>query len=473
MISSGRRATVVVVLGIVAVAFLLHLPGFLRGSIFNPDEAFVATEAQVLDAGGRLYEDVTDRKPPLLPYIYVGAFRVTGSDALWSVRLLAVAAHAGTALLLFSEGRRRAGTRGGIGAAALYLLAAVALKPEDAQAANFEVFMLPAMTAAVVLGARSRTTASGVAVGVATLVKQTAATTLLPLAYLAWRARRSRGLALLAIGAVIPLVIAALVVGPRNFVTWSFTDSGGYLDLEGVSAGFALGAENTHDFLLANGAFLILLPLAWKHRRDDADLWLWLVAAVVGVATGFRFFGHYYLQLLPPLALLAARPLQTARRPLLVTVAVLAVVPAAWLVGEAFDESEFRAEVTAEVASYVKDHTVPGDRIFVWGHLPEIYWQSDRLPASRFVTTGLLTGLSDGRDVSGNQDRAAVGAWDDAFADLDEHPPALIVNASFQDLRSDEFAEKYPRFGEFMEDYELVDFVWRVSIYAPAESADR
>jgi len=389
------------------------------------------------------------------------------------VRLLAVAAHAGTALLLFSEGRRRAGTRGGIGAAALYLLAAVALNPEDAQAANFEVFMLPAMTAAVVLGARGKTTASGLAVGVATLVKQTAATTLLPLAYLAWRERRTRGLALLAVGALLPLVVAALVVGPRNFVTWSFTDSAGYLDLEGSSAGFELGAENTHDFLLANVAFLVLLPLAWKYRREDTDLWLWLLAAAFGVVTGFRFFGHYYLQLLPPLALLAARPLQTAKRPLLVTVAVFALVPAVWLVGEAFDESEFRAEVSGEVSSYVDENTGPDDRIFVWGHLPEIYWESDRLPASRFVTTGLLTGLSDGRDVSGDEDRAATGAWDDAFADLEEHPPALIVNASFQDLKGDEFAKKYPRFGEFMEDYELIDFVWRVSIYAPAESADR
>ncbi|MGH9026576.1 MAG: ArnT family glycosyltransferase, partial [Acidimicrobiia bacterium] len=381
-----------IAVGIVAVAFLLHLPSFLRGSIFNPDEAFVATEAKVLNAGGRLYEDAVDRKPPILPFIYAGAFRITGSDALWSVRLLAVGAHAATAGLLFIEARRRFGSRGGIGAAGLYLASAVALKPEDAQAANFEVFMLPVMTAAVALGARGRTFAGGVALGAATLVKQTAATTLLPLAYLAWRRGRSRELLRLAAGAVIPLVVAALIVGPRNLFRWSFTDSGGYLDLEGVSAGFRLGAENSHDFLLANAAFLVLLPLAWRHRREDGDLWLWLIAAAIGVATGFRFFGHYYLQLAPPLALLAARPLATARRPLVATVAVLAAVPALWFVGEAFDAGHTRADITGQVSGYLRRHTGPDDRIFVWGHLPEIYWQSDRLPATRFVTTGLLTG---------------------------------------------------------------------------------
>jgi hypothetical protein len=89
------------------------------------------------------------------------------------------------------------------------------------------------------------------------------------------------------------------------------------------------------------------------------------------------------------------------------------------------------------------------------------------------MTTGLLTGLSDGRDVAGNQDRGAAGAWDDAVADFKEHPPALIVNATFQNLHSEDFAEQYPRMARLVDDYDLVGFVWRVGFYAPAESADR
>ena len=46
----------------------------------------------------------------------------------------------------------------------------------------------------------------------------------------------------------------------------------------------------------------------------DTDLWLWLVSAAVSVAVGLRFFGHYYMQLVPPLALLAAGAL-VARQP--------------------------------------------------------------------------------------------------------------------------------------------------------------
>ena len=45
---------------------------------------------------------------------------------------------------------------------------------------------------------------------------------------------------------------------------------------------------------------------AWVDRRQHLDLWLWLVSALIGVAIGQHFFGHYYLQVLPPLAALAA-----------------------------------------------------------------------------------------------------------------------------------------------------------------------
>ena len=48
------------------VGVVLFAPGFVN-VVLNADEAYVATQAQVLDAGGDLYVDVTDRKPPLVP----------------------------------------------------------------------------------------------------------------------------------------------------------------------------------------------------------------------------------------------------------------------------------------------------------------------------------------------------------------------------------------------------------------------
>ena len=111
--------------------------------VFNSDETFLATQAEVINEGGRLYEDATDRKPPLVPYLYAATFSVFATSALWSVRVIAMLAVALTALLLALEARRRYGDRAGWLAGILFVLASVAFAPQDGQAANFEVFMLP------------------------------------------------------------------------------------------------------------------------------------------------------------------------------------------------------------------------------------------------------------------------------------------------------------------------------------------
>ncbi len=213
---------------------VLRAPTF-SDRVFNADEAYLATQAQVLNSGGRLYVDTVDRKPPVVPYLYAAVFWVTGSDSLVPVRLLAMLAQVLTAVLLAAEARRRlrwrhAAVCAGVG----YLLAATAFHPTDALAANFEVFMLPVMTAALLLGARDRPIAAGATLGVATLTKQTAATALLPLAYLAWRARRWRGLLELGLAFVAWLVGAAILFGPHDFFFWVFSGNRGYVDVGGA-----------------------------------------------------------------------------------------------------------------------------------------------------------------------------------------------------------------------------------------------
>ena len=79
--------------------------------MFNSDETFLATQAQVINDGGELYEDATDRKPPLVPYLYAATFAFFETTALWSVRVVAMLAVALTALLLAIEARRRYGAR--------------------------------------------------------------------------------------------------------------------------------------------------------------------------------------------------------------------------------------------------------------------------------------------------------------------------------------------------------------------------
>ncbi|MFI5053884.1 MAG: glycosyltransferase family 39 protein, partial [Acidimicrobiia bacterium] len=163
---SHRRELTRIFLVLLALTFALRLPAFVV-PVFNSDETFLATQAHVISDGGQLYEDAIDRKPPIVPYVYAATFAFFETTALWSVRVVAMLAVALTALLLAIEARRRYGKRAGWIAGVLFVLAMVAFAPQDGQAANFEVFMLPSMTAAILFARRGRGLAAGVAIAAA------------------------------------------------------------------------------------------------------------------------------------------------------------------------------------------------------------------------------------------------------------------------------------------------------------------
>ena len=139
---STRQDLALLALVILAFAALLRLPAFFV-DVFNSDETFLATQAQVIQDGGDLYREAADRKPPLVPYVYAATFELFDTNDLWSVRVLAIGAAALTALLVALEARRRYGRRAAWCAGLLCVFALVAFAPQDGQAANFEIFMLP------------------------------------------------------------------------------------------------------------------------------------------------------------------------------------------------------------------------------------------------------------------------------------------------------------------------------------------
>jgi len=456
----------------VGVALFLHLPG-LTDTVFNPDEAFLATQARVLQAGGHLYRETVDRKPPVVPLIYEATFTTVGSSDLRAVRVVAIAAEALTAFLLALEARRRWGGRSDLWAGLLFLASAAALLPGDAQAANFEIFMLPTMVLAMLFGARGRPGASGVAIAVSTLTKQTAAATLLPLAYLAWRSKRGSGLLRLGVGFVVPILVTAWWFGFRDFIDWNYLGTGGYLDAHGAW-GFVFGRGYSHTkmYVVSNAAIIVLAAMAWKRRAQNLDLWLWLAASAIGVIAGLRFFDHYYLQLAPALALLAARPLDELSPKLAMVFGAIVFGTAMWFQSSAVTRAATQDDQRlARVAAYVDLHTDADARIFVWGHWPELYWRSHRLPATRFITTGFLTGHSGGRPPALVGENLAVpGAWDDFEADLAAHPPTLVLDVSPGNLRSARLypPEKFPRFARWLhEHYKRAERVEGVDVYAP------
>jgi len=473
---SSRRDVARMFLVLLAITFVLRLPAFFV-PVFNSDETFVATQAHVIQEGGQLYQDATDRKPPVVPYIYAATFSALGTSALWSVRVVAMLAVALTALLLALEARRRYGARAGWIAGILFVFAMLALSPQDGQAANFEVFMLPSMTAAILLARRRRGVAAGVAVAVATLTKQTGAATLLPVVYLLARGRGRRGVGRVALGFCVPLAAVALAIGPRQLLYWAVLSNGSYVGVNsGSVAVLAVFGVMTLGWATVNLPILWKLPQAWRDRRDpsldgerDTDLWLWLASAVLSVAVGLRFFGHYYIQLAPPLVLLSAGTLARAtRRAVRTTIAAAAVIAVGCSIA-AYFLLPFGAEPNYEsVSRYLATNARPTDTILVWGSEPEIYWASDLLPATRFLTTPtFLTGTHPGATKEQVQlDASTQKNWRYFYDDFHTQPPRYLLDTSPSKLRGAYPISDFPEFAKLVHrEYRYLRTINDVAIY--------
>ncbi|MEV5885759.1 glycosyltransferase family 39 protein [Streptomyces sp. NPDC052020] len=474
---SGRRASagywVRLLPSFALLACVTRIPSFTR-PVWSPDEGYLAVQARLLAQGGELYETVVDRKPPLVPWLYQGVFALAGSESLTPVRILAVLAQFATALALASLARRRWGDTAGRTAGVLYLLVSVGLNPEDAQAAGFEVFMLPFTAAALWCADRRLWGMAGLAAGCAFLAKQTGGAVLIPVLWL-WlrdaRGGRRGGAPRLAAGAAAPALGAALVTDPGGFLFWTVTGSGTYAWL-GDSGAHALSRGLVNAAIVAvacaglippvvralsggregargpgSGGAARGRPAGWAGRGargggragrtpaggpgTTADLWLWLAASAGAVTVGFHFFGHYYLQLLPPLALLAAAALRGRpayrRTAALRTSACCCVLFLAW--GLLAPRTEL--DHALRLAGTVAGRTGPGDRVLIWGMHPETYWLADRAPATRYLTAGLLTNYSGGRVGSRVGEKYAVeGAWEVFHEEMATRPPALVVDDS-------------------------------------------
>ncbi|MEV0175589.1 glycosyltransferase family 39 protein [Streptomyces sp. NPDC050803] len=411
------------------LACVTRIPSFAR-PLWNPDEGYLAVQARMLAHGGELYETVVDRKPPLVPWLYQGAFALAGSESLTSVRLLAVLAQLLTAALLVSLARRRWGDSAGRTAGVLYLLLSIGLNPEDAQAAGFEVFMLPCTAAAMWCADRGRWALAGAAVACAFLAKQTGGAVLLPVLWLCGAARG--GLLRLGAGAVLPVLGAALLTDPAGFVFWTVTGSSAYASFTGSELHvLTRGLTNTAILAVACAGLLPPLVRAARGRRGPADLWLWLTASAGAVLTGFHFFGHYYLQLIPPTALLATAALHLLPRDRRVAAVLTTACCCALFLTWGLLAPRPELDHARRLATAAKHLTDPGDRVLFWGIHPEAYWLADRTPATRYLTAGLLTNYSGGRDGPRVGERYAVkGAWKTFRQELTDRPPALIVDDS-------------------------------------------
>jgi hypothetical protein len=167
------------------------------------------------------------------------------------------------------------------------------------------------------------------------------------------------------------------------------------------------GLRRTADWLgfhaaLAFGAVVFY----WENRKRE-NYWLasWLVLSYAGVALGARFFPRYFLQILPPMVVLASHAL-VRRKTVAWIAAVALLVPAVrfgpryvtlaqeLLAGRPPEWADIALDRDSRAAAdLVNQRKRHGDTLFVWGYRPGVFVYT-RLPAgSKFWDSQALTGV--------------------------------------------------------------------------------
>lgn len=415
-------------LAIVVVAGVrLHL----AGAPLERDEGEYAYAGQLILHGVPPYRLACGMKFPGTYYAYALILSLFGETAR-GIRVGLLLVNAATIGLVFALGRRLLGPLEA--AIAAISFAVLTLDPWImglfAHATHFVV--LPALAGLLVALRAAETPRtrpflwSGLLLGLAVLMKQHAVF-FLPLAAAlavrgAWQ-RRPAGarLAALALGAAIPFGVLCTVLlwqgVLRTFWFWTFVYARAYVRelplaefLPQLSDSFAVAARaNLPLWLLAAAGLIPLLSGAYGAEAGLFTTGL-LLASFLAVCPGFFFRAHYFILMLPAIALqvgvafgylgrLLAR-LVSPRASQAIAAALFAAV-AGGVLFRARDSLLFmtpreliRARYLAnpfveavDVARYIRERTTSDDRIAVLGSEPEIYFYADRRSATVHIYT--------------------------------------------------------------------------------------
>lgn len=430
--------------GLTVLAFLLRAPTFVS-RLFDPDEAAIGVQGMVVRAGGTLYTDIYDRKPPLPPLLYAASFSLTDSTDVRLMRVLVTILLAASGVLVAMDCLRRWGPRHAWWGGVLMITGAMALFPADAGAANYAHFALLPGTAAIIWARRGTlltAVAAGIAIGLAILARQSWLLGVVPMSLSIGLHGRWRNVVPSLAAAGLTIATTGFYAPLGRFWEWNVTNSPGFVFAgTGLWSAFSksvasvLGFAMFHPVLIVAFVLCLVPGVVALRRRQlpaDTDLWLWIATGMAAWAAGLRFFGHYWLQVVTPVVLLAVPVVArwTGRARAAAVAGVAAPGLAAWVL--LFVPGSFHHRPDPDrLAGYVDSNTAITDSVFVWGSYPEVLLAADRLPAGDLVHTDFVVGRSGGRnDPAETLPSAIPGARDIILDSLTANPPLLILDTS-------------------------------------------
>jgi 4-amino-4-deoxy-L-arabinose transferase-like glycosyltransferase len=456
---------------------LLRLPAFFAERHLTFDDGVFGASAVAMRHGGQPFRDVFSSQGPLfLPLVWLGD--LVGLRQLDSPRTLAVVAGVVLTAAVYLAGRVVTDRAGALLAAGLATSSASVLWVTGPLASDGVAIALGTVTMLLLLRWRDdltvrRAVLLGLAIGATVSVKALAGTVILPVALVLLVQRR---LAPIVAGAATSIAVHLalwLPWGPGNVWDQSYDY---HLDVAGdrtplANLGKTLSTLGDRDLPVVVAAVLALAAVLWaahrgrtrsptptdrepvdegRHERPrsstgsrwvgpDALLLVWLGAGVLVLVAEHPMWRPHVSQLVPPLALLAARHRPDGR---VLALAAVVVVPYhaihAW---EVLHPQPYRGD-TEQVVAALRD--LPDGALAISDD-PGIVWRAGRRTTDDLVDTSILR-IETGRITSRSVAEAAAARevcavavrsrerWG-SFADLPERLEAADYEAAFEDDR--------------------------------------
>ena len=343
------------------------------------------------------------------------------------MRLVAAGLGAATVPALFLLARRQTRSLTASSLAALLLATAGASPFVEAFTLSGELIgaFLAVCSLALLAGRRSvaALVGAGLLAGCALTVKQSALDAALAggLFLLLRERRRFLPFAAAAAAPVAACALSAASLHAWWFAVVGYRGQGDSLVTGSLAHRLGLLADSLPAAAKALALLAVLAAAGW--RRSPLLARLWLAAALVGVLGGGNFHEHYYIQLAPPLALLAglgaARlaplPRLAAAAALVATVAL--AVPLWWASPAAQARALFpddpHLQADATLARWVRAHVAPGRPIMVLWADASLVYLAQRPPAYRYLWYRPI--------------QAIPGALEEARRVLASRRPALVL----------------------------------------------
>ncbi len=464
--------------------FILRIP-LLYQPIFDIDESVFGEFANKILQGKTPYLDAIDNKPVLNYYFFAFIYAIFGKNSLIAMHFFTTLLVLLTGVFIYFASLKAKNWTTAMASLASFILLAHAYEPKNISS-NGETFCNIFFALVFVLYFYYRQQGKfqpylfllmGFLMGIAIMIRYQVGLFLIPFLleplffYFSLSKPKPKGyfvkefqnLVLLGLSSILPFAIILFISYQQGFLEkhlfWSLTYNFKYI---------ASGSDTVplSQLFLRMGLFILSSFFAWlflfyklkevkkalfkKEHIKTLFLVLWVLFGLYIVSIGKRAFGHYFLHLIVPLALLSGFGIKTYllkphKKLKLRGILLLFLIPSFiftlprislnftyTLLNNPYGKADFAYQ---KAGQYIQKNSFDNDTVFVWGFGTPLAYYANREHFSPYLTADFISGR-----VFGTPDDLLVqtpimeGVKEDFLKQFEENPPLYFVDTAPADF---------------------------------------